>query len=221
MLKAGGKRVWLGGNILVSPLDLPFPCSQNGCRRLGNEQLPIGRNRFVGHFTAGCRVDQFVPRPSECLSRHGGICQSEGAGFRHQQPNDVVFLPPEKTFDAYADEAPGEVIRFAKKNSPEAKLVAATKMKLLGEHNVRNAMTAVAVASHLGIKKASIVKVLRSFAGLPDRLEVIAKKRGVTFVNDSTSTMPDATMAAIRALESSVKRDAVACFWRFRQGIDV
>lgn len=74
-------------------------------------------------------------------------------------------------------------------------------LRLGGLHNLENALAAVAAASICGVRPESMRRVLAEFGGLPHRLEPAGTWRGVSFVNDSKATNPDAVM---RALESAV-----------------
>src|SRR5262249_38520527 len=55
---------------------------------------------------------------------------------------------------------------------------------LLGEHNVRNALAAIAVGSHVGLDAPTLADGLRAFRGIKRRLEVIGTARGVTILDD-------------------------------------
>ncbi len=87
-----------------------------------------------------------------------------------------------------------------------------------GEHQRRNARLALAavLAAMDGdprrptIEPAELHRSLRSFAGLPDRLEAIAAPRGIRAFNDSKSTTPDATLLAIAAFEDPSRIHLVA-----------
>jgi UDP-N-acetylmuramoylalanine--D-glutamate ligase len=114
-----------------------------------------------------------------------------------------VVLPADKAFTPYAQSAAGEVIRVGKKTDAARLLVEKTKVKLLGEHNKQNAAFAVALCQRLRVRASAIKSVLTTFAGLPNRLEEIANKNGVRYINDTTSTTPDATIAALEAFASS------------------
>jgi UDP-N-acetylmuramoylalanine--D-glutamate ligase len=74
------------------------------------------------------------------------------------------------------------------------------KIALLGEHNRQNAVHAGTVARCLGIPDDVIKKVLTEFKGLPFRLEFLGEKNGIAFYNDSNSTTPEATLAALATL---------------------
>ena len=70
---------------------------------------------------------------------------------------------------------------------------------LRGAHNWQNAAVAVAVARALGLSDAQIQAGLRSFPGLPHRMEEVARRGRVLFVNDSKATNADSTEKALTA----------------------
>ncbi|RYY26857.1 MAG: UDP-N-acetylmuramoyl-L-alanine--D-glutamate ligase [Sphingomonadales bacterium] len=70
---------------------------------------------------------------------------------------------------------------------------------LQGPHNAQNALAAIAACEALGIDKASIDKGLETFPGLPHRMERVATRNGVLFVNDSKATNADSTAPALSA----------------------
>jgi UDP-N-acetylmuramoylalanine--D-glutamate ligase len=69
-----------------------------------------------------------------------------------------------------------------------------------GEHNRRNAEAAILACWCLGITDKDVVKKgLAGFDGLPHRLKLVGEYGGVKFYDDSISTTPGSTIAAIRA----------------------
>jgi UDP-N-acetylmuramoylalanine--D-glutamate ligase len=70
---------------------------------------------------------------------------------------------------------------------------------LQGPHNAQNAAVAIAVAQTLGIDEHVIADALRSYPGLPHRMERVATRHGVLFVNDSKATNPTSTAPALAA----------------------
>jgi UDP-N-acetylmuramoylalanine--D-glutamate ligase len=70
---------------------------------------------------------------------------------------------------------------------------------LQGPHNAQNALAAIAACEALGIAQAAIDRGLASFPGLPHRMERVAERNGVLFVNDSKATNPDSTAPALSA----------------------
>ncbi|MDF7775901.1 UDP-N-acetylmuramoyl-L-alanine--D-glutamate ligase [Sphingomonas sp. AOB5] len=70
---------------------------------------------------------------------------------------------------------------------------------LQGPHNAQNALAAIAACEALGIDNASIDKGLQTFPGLPHRMERVAERNGVLFVNDSKATNSDSAAPALSA----------------------
>ncbi|HZR24896.1 MAG TPA: UDP-N-acetylmuramate:L-alanyl-gamma-D-glutamyl-meso-diaminopimelate ligase [Vicinamibacterales bacterium] len=77
----------------------------------------------------------------------------------------------------------------------------AFEMMLVGAHNVRNALVAIAIAHHLGISVERIADGLRRFAGVKRRLEVVGEADGVTVFDDFAHhpTAVAETLAGVRA----------------------
>ena len=73
---------------------------------------------------------------------------------------------------------------------------------LQGPHNAANAAAAIAVAFQLDVTDEAIAEGLRTYPGLPHRMERICEKDGVLFVNDSKATNPTATAPALAAFPS-------------------
>ncbi len=74
---------------------------------------------------------------------------------------------------------------------------------LQGEHNKQNAAAAIAAALILGIQADQILAALKSFQALSHRLEHLGQFAGVDYYNDSIATIPEATIAALRALPAT------------------
>jgi UDP-N-acetylmuramoylalanine--D-glutamate ligase len=68
-----------------------------------------------------------------------------------------------------------------------------------GVHNRENAAAATAAARAAGIGDAAIAQALRSFPGVPHRLELVAERDGVRYVNDSKATNVAAALRALAA----------------------
>lgn len=74
-----------------------------------------------------------------------------------------------------------------------------------GAHNLQNVLAAVVVAKLEGIKSENIKNTLMTFKGLKFRLEFIKEVKGIKYYNDSFSTTPETTIAAIRSFPKSLK----------------
>lgn len=78
------------------------------------------------------------------------------------------------------------------------------ELKIIGEHNVENALAAAAVCFFAGISPETIAKTLREFGGVEHRLEFSGELDGVSFYNDSKGTNVDAAVIAIRAMRGRI-----------------
>lgn len=74
---------------------------------------------------------------------------------------------------------------------------------LKGEHNLQNAAAVLKIIEALGLDRGKALKALQSFEPLPHRLQIIAKKNGITFVDDSISTTPETAIAAMEAFKGA------------------
>lgn len=79
----------------------------------------------------------------------------------------------------------------------------AEDVSLRGEHNLQNAMAAAAVCLARGIDPDAVRAGLRSFAGVPHRLEEVARREGVLYVNDSKATNVASTLVALAAFPAA------------------
>jgi UDP-N-acetylmuramoylalanine--D-glutamate ligase len=123
--------------------------------------------------------------------------------FRHQSSDDVVVLNADDAYGReWMNEAPGKVMTFSRKDARASKF---QSKYLLGEHNQMNILAAVLTAKAAGATDAGIKKALASFKGLKNRQEIVATKKGVTYMNDTTATTPDGTIAALDVLKDRYK----------------
>ena len=78
------------------------------------------------------------------------------------------------------------------------------RMKLIGPHNRENVCAAVAAAFALGVSARTIQAAVLSFKPLPHRLEPVAVRRDVAYVNDSIATNPSSVAAALGCFDGDV-----------------
>jgi UDP-N-acetylmuramoylalanine--D-glutamate ligase len=128
------------------------------------------------------------------LDRHGTLAAYREAKlrlFRHQTPEHVAVAPA-------GFELPGQGRRVTFGDPAELPL-SAEEIRLRGPHNLENAMGASAAALATGVPAEAVAAALRSFSGVPHRLEEVGTVGGVLYVNDSKATN---VASARRALES-------------------
>jgi len=86
----------------------------------------------------------------------------------------------------------------------ERPLIATGEISLPGAHNRENAMAAAAVCLAREIEPEAVAEGLRTFTGVAHRLELIAVRDGVSYVNDSKATNVASTIVALRSYSGGV-----------------
>lgn len=81
------------------------------------------------------------------------------------------------------------------------KVLNTDEMKLAGQHNYTNALAALALADAVGVPRASSLKALTHFTGLPHRFQLVWEHKGVRWINDSKATNVGSTEAALNGLQ--------------------
>jgi UDP-N-acetylmuramoylalanine--D-glutamate ligase len=144
-------------------------------------------------------IERFRPRVGvllnlepDHLDRHGTFERYRAAKlrvFENQQPEDAAVVPR-----GFAEvPGAGDRIEFAADDELPA------EPKLRGTHNRENAAAATAAARAAGLPDEAIAEGLRTFASVPHRLELVAERRGVRYVNDSKATNVAAALRALAA----------------------
>ena len=77
-------------------------------------------------------------------------------------------------------------------------------LKVVGKHNVSNAMIAGTMALRLGVSRENVEKALTNFKGIEHRLEYIGEKDGVKFYNDSKATNTQAACIALASFDKNI-----------------
>ncbi len=149
------------------------------------------------------------------IDRHGSFDAYRDAKLRvfaRQRPEDVAVAP--SGFEL--PDACARVVRFGRERGAElacvegrvlfegAELMRAAEVRLRGSHNLDNAMAAAALALARGIAPDAVREALRTFAGVPHRLEEVAEHAGVVYVNDSKATNPDSARVGVEAFPGGV-----------------
>ncbi len=84
------------------------------------------------------------------------------------------------------------------------KLMLLRDVPLVGLHNVSNVLSAFALVDFLALPHDALVRAVKSFQGLPHRMQTVAVKQGVTWINDSKATNVGATSTALQSIEGRV-----------------
>jgi UDP-N-acetylmuramoylalanine--D-glutamate ligase len=182
--------------------------------------------RIEEHTTVVCEISSFqledtlafAPEAAvllnltpDHLDRHGTLEAYRVAKLRifaHQAEGDVAViqmgletpLPPgvRRVGFGAGEEAECE-LREGRLWWEGEPLLAVDELLLRGRHNVQNAMAAAAVCLARGVDPDAVRAGLRSFVGVPHRLQEVARRDGVLYVNDSKATNVASTLVALRA----------------------
>ena len=133
------------------------------------------------------------------LDRHGSFEAYRDAKLRmfaRQRPDQVAVAPP-------GLQLPGEGRRIVFGDPAELPLPA-EEIRLRGPHNLENAMGASAAALASSVPAEAVAGALRTFKGVPHRLEEVAEVGGVLYVNDSKATNVSAALSGIESFEGGV-----------------
>lgn len=198
-----GNRVYYGGNIRKSVLTI-LP------RIKKSDIVVLELSSFQLQDLAAEKVSPHIAVITNLLRDHLNwhrdmreYRDAKSAIFRFQKSGDILFYNDK---DAGARRLAARAPALARSAPRLAPTLQTIVDRNLGEHYRASAALAVAVAEHYGITDTAIIQTIRGYRGLAGRQEIIAEIRGVTFVNDTTATIPDAAVAAIQRF-SKILRD--------------
>jgi UDP-N-acetylmuramoylalanine--D-glutamate ligase len=97
------------------------------------------------------------------------------------------------------------------------KIVDLDSLAVVGQHTVTNLIPGVVIAKEIGLSGESIATALQTFKPLPHRLEIVGEHKGVSYYNDSLSTTPIATIAALQSFKN---RPIILIAGGFDRGLD-
>ena len=125
--------------------------------------------------------------------------QAHALGRFAVSPVETFGLGADVTWRAEEIQHKDGVTRFVIKRKNE--LFGRFESPLLGEHNVRNALAAIAVGAYVGLSAGALVEGLKSFRGIKRRLETVGVADGVTVLDDFAHhpTAVHETLSALRA----------------------
>jgi len=93
------------------------------------------------------------------------------------------------------------ILRTKEKDLP---IIDLKEIKLPGKHNLENICAAITASFLAGVEIKYIKKTIANFTGLQYRIQLIAEKNKIKYYNDSASTNPDTTIAAIKSFKQPI-----------------
>lgn len=196
ILEVAGVPARLGGNIGKPVLgEEPLPAGGVYVLELSSYQIDLTQS-------LDCDVAVLLNITPDHLDRYDGFqayADSKARLFAMQSPgHDAVIGLNDDASAAIARSlsARGEHLH---KILPGMCMDQSRWPALQGPHNAQNALAAITACELLGVPQAAIDEALRTFRGLPHRMEQVGVVNGVTYVNDSKATNPEAVAPALAA----------------------
>ena len=209
MLKAFGKRVFLGGNIGVPVLDFVRDVSPDDWVVLELSNFQLYNLTYSPHIAVCLMI---VPEHMDWHPNIDEYAEAKANLFRHQKPEDIAIYFADNEYSAkIASYSPGKKIPFfrrpgaymddAKVMVDGSEIIDKSEIKLLGEHNLQNICAALTAVWQVEQNRDAARRALVSFSGLEHRLEFSGEIDGVKYIDDSFGTAPETTIVAIKAFE--------------------
>ena len=212
MLKAAGKKVWLGGNI-GTPL-LPR------CREMKEEDFAVVElSSFqlmdMKRSPKRAIITNLAPNHLDIHKDMEEYVDSKKNIFRFQEPGELLILNADN--EITAGFMRNGITRFFSRQGKAAHVVLrdgviyrggkavlnTSDILLPGVHNVENYMAAIAIVEGL-VEDETICQVARTFGGVEHRIELVRIKDGVRYYNDSIASSPTRTIAGLKSFPEKV-----------------
>ena len=211
MAKAAGLDVGVGGNIGVPALDLLEHDADLYVLELSSFQLETTSSLKL-------KAAAFLNLSEDHMDRYQGMSDYRQAKLRifNHAALAVVNRDDQETFP----DAEMPLVTFGSDNQDFGlevdgnrtwlldhgqRVVASDELKLVGKHNLSNALVALALLKAADVNYHKALNALKNYTGLTHRCQVVADNQGVKWVNDSKATNIASTMAALSGLESTGK----------------
>ena len=198
MLAAAGYHVITAGNLRVSMLSQLAEITPE--TRVALELSSWQLEAFAPHAYSPplAVVTNVLP---DHLNRYDGMDDYAAAkeiNVQYQGRDDVAVLNTDNAYTRrMGARAPGKVVWF----SGQDVIPGEADSPLGSAHQRENMAAALTAARVWGVEDSAIASVAQSFTGVPHRQELVREWRGIRFINDTTATMPTATVACIEAIQ--------------------
>ena len=212
LLKQAGFKVHLGGNIGTPPLDLlNDSISESDWIVLELANFQTIDLRYSPHIGVCLMIE---PEHLDWHDTYDDYMQAKAQLFKFQTEQDVAIYFGQNLRSkeiASAGKAnlipyfiePGATIKDGWVEIEGNKIIETKDVKLIGEHNLQNICAALTILWQIKEDSSAANKVFSSFTNLPFRLEMRKDVDGVKFYNDSFSSNPIATMAALESIKGN------------------
>jgi UDP-N-acetylmuramoylalanine--D-glutamate ligase len=223
ILKSVNPKTVVAGNLRVSALELldQIDADTPVILELSSWQLEAFPPHEISPHIAA--ITNIAP---DHLNRYRDLndyAEAKRIIFRYQQPGDFTILNFENKILTRLPRAFGQMVWTSTQRALKSgasrdgdwlmwnwdgvahKILRVDELRVPGEHNLANALTAIAIASVWGATPAQIANALREFRGVEHRQELVREINGVRYINDTTATAPAASIVAIETFAPIAK----------------
>ena len=193
ILKAAGKKVYLGGNIGTGIFETLEKTGKDDWVVLELSSFQLIDLHKSPHIAV------ILMTTAEHQDWHKNILEYVEAKKNlvcHQTPTDYAVVNKDYPNSVEIGKAATGQIAWVSKDFLQN--MADEEIGLRGSHNRENVVAAATAAKLAGVNEPTIRKVIKEFKGLEHRLEEVAAVNGVIYYNDSFSTTPETAIAAIK-----------------------
>ena len=216
MAESAGHKVLVGGNLGVPVLDL----LKNADTKTNLYVLELSSFQLETTYSLKPTVASILNVTPDHMDRYKSLDEYRDAKLRiYQHSEKVVCNLDDPLTDVTAQNKFVFTLNEPKRNQfgiltkkaksylafGDQELMPTDELPVIGKHYQANALASLAIGHAYGFDFAPMIKVLREFAGLPHRCELIRELNGVRYINDSKGTNVGATLAAIDGLGSEIK----------------
>ena len=226
ILQKAGVKTWLVGNIGLPALDV-----LEGI----NQSVMNGEDSVVVYELSSFQLWDIEQSPQvavvlmiepEHLDVHGTledyVAAKEHITAYQTEDDAVIYFASNPSAEKIALASLGEKIPYTVTKEENdivvdgTPIVSKKDIGLLGEHNIGNVQAAVLAAWQFTQDVTAIRQAVQEFHGLPHRLERVAEKNGILYINDSFASAPPAVLAAVQAFS----RPEILIMGGFDRGLD-
>ncbi|MDO8664505.1 MAG: UDP-N-acetylmuramoyl-L-alanine--D-glutamate ligase [Candidatus Liptonbacteria bacterium] len=199
ILRVAGKDVFLAGNIGTPSLDILSKTDKKSIVIFELSSFQLQDLKISPSIAAV--LDVFPDH----LDAHKNLKEYYDAKSnigRYQKPGDKIFFFKNNNLSRHvASKGDGKKISV---DEESYKLFSPEDLLIKGAHNFKNAVMAATIAKSIDVPQKIILKTVKKFRGLPYRIQFTKKIRGVSYYNDSASTNPLSTIAAIKSFSQPI-----------------
>ena len=213
MLKASGKKVWLGGNIGTPLLPLIDQMQETDYAVVELSSFQLMDMHQSPHIAV---VTNLAPNHLDVHKDMDEYIQAKVNLFRYQNQDDILIVNADNDITSqFVGNGTTRCFSYSGKVKTGTYLdgdmicrngtpvLNKKEIVIPGEHNVENYMTAILAVDGL-VEDETIRQVARTFGGVEHRIEFVREVNGVRFYNDSIASSPTRTIAGLKSFSQKV-----------------